>query len=234
MESVWFRAARTGNLSTIQALVQQPKLDPNTQFNVNAQDDIGDTALMWAASHGELEIIKYLVENKADMNIRDNEGLTALMYAIQNDESKVASYLISKKADLNIKDNGGNNALMNACQKKNLPIVRSILKNKNININEVNNYGSSALLFACTAMEFTGDYAKDTEIVKLLVAKGINIKLENKGGRTALYEAVKSEKNDVIHFLLLCGAEVTEKIINASPNKTVKDLLLSWTKEEEI
>ena len=61
--------------------------------DVNAKDNDGDTALMWASSCGlyeflsssqveeYLEIVKYLVENGADVNAKNNYCVTALMKA---------------------------------------------------------------------------------------------------------------------------------------------------------
>lgn len=49
--------------------------------DINARDNEGRTALMYAASHGYEEIVKLLIENGTDISIRNNMGETAMKYA---------------------------------------------------------------------------------------------------------------------------------------------------------
>ena len=46
--------------------------------DINAQEDIGRTALMNASYNRHLKIVKFLIENGADVNIKNNDGKTAL------------------------------------------------------------------------------------------------------------------------------------------------------------
>lgn len=47
--------------------------------DINAKDDEGRTALMWAAFGGKKETLQILLAYNADINLRDNNGRTALM-----------------------------------------------------------------------------------------------------------------------------------------------------------
>ena len=51
---------------------------------VDAQDEEGSTALMCAAEHGHIEIVKLLIQHP-DINLAatDNDGLTALSVAME-------------------------------------------------------------------------------------------------------------------------------------------------------
>ncbi|MBQ6002370.1 MAG: ankyrin repeat domain-containing protein, partial [Synergistaceae bacterium] len=49
--------------------------------NVNAKDNKGYTALMWAAEKGHTEIAEMLINHGADVNAENNSGFTALMLA---------------------------------------------------------------------------------------------------------------------------------------------------------
>ena len=51
----------------------------NGKENINAKDKYCETALMIASSEGNLEIVKLLVENGADVNIKSDIGNTALI-----------------------------------------------------------------------------------------------------------------------------------------------------------
>jgi ankyrin repeat protein len=57
----------------------------NPAFNINTKDeDFGQTALMRAASSGNIDIVKQLLKAGADVNIADNEGTTAYSFTINN------------------------------------------------------------------------------------------------------------------------------------------------------
>ena len=50
-----------------------------------------------STSVNNFEIIKFLVENGADLNDKSPEGYTPLLYAIENDNRQIIDYLIEKK-----------------------------------------------------------------------------------------------------------------------------------------
>ena len=66
--------------------------------NVNAQDAEGFTPLHMAAIHGNLKIVKKLVDLQADVNIVTTDGKTAAELAHLNKELKIEEYLESKMA----------------------------------------------------------------------------------------------------------------------------------------
>ncbi len=80
----------------------------------------GDTMLGYAAYHGHLEIVQYLVEvHMADVNVKDADGQTPLHRVVigdaypfdhggnGNQHEEVAKYLIKMGADLSITNNKG-------------------------------------------------------------------------------------------------------------------------------
>ena len=68
--------------------------------NVNAQDAEGFTPLHMAAIHGNLKIVKKLVDLKADVNIATTDGKNAAELAHLNEELEIEEYLESKMASL--------------------------------------------------------------------------------------------------------------------------------------
>ena len=68
------------------------------QADVNARDFIGHTALMRAASHGDLEAVRSLVGAQADVKARAANGDTALFLARRNGHQVVADLLIKAGA----------------------------------------------------------------------------------------------------------------------------------------
>ena len=66
--------------------------------NVNAQDAEGFTPLHMAAIHGNLKIVKKLVDLDADVNIVTTDGKNAAELAHLNEELEIEEYLESKMA----------------------------------------------------------------------------------------------------------------------------------------
>jgi ankyrin repeat protein len=56
-------------------------------------DSKGYTALMYAASNGQDEVVKLLLKNSADKNIQSNKGNTALDFAMKNKHTNIISLL---------------------------------------------------------------------------------------------------------------------------------------------
>lgn len=55
------------------------------------------------------DIIKYLVEQGADVNAKDNKGIVPLLYVRSNYE--IVKYLIENGANINVKDTNGHTLL---------------------------------------------------------------------------------------------------------------------------
>jgi len=104
-----------------------------------------DQSLIEASENGHLEIVKYLLENGADVNqqveiegsgyeYEDEEesiaySYTALMDASENGHLEVVKYLIQNGADVNTKDFKGCTALAQASDKGHIEIVKLLIKN---------------------------------------------------------------------------------------------------------
>lgn len=95
-------AVATDNLDELKAYVKK--------YGVNyPQDKL--YPIVAAAKYGRHELVKYLVENDADINAREYKKRTALMYAVKNNHIDLAIYLLSFNPDLKLKDYKGNSAL---------------------------------------------------------------------------------------------------------------------------
>ncbi len=80
--------------------------------NINISNEKGITPLMYAVSYSNSEIVKYLIDNKADVNAKNNMGTTVLMFACSySQDSKIIDLLIDNGADINIENSNGKTAL---------------------------------------------------------------------------------------------------------------------------
>ncbi len=65
----------------------------NEGANINHQDNLGRTPLMWSIINHNMPVFKLLLKNGADINIRDNNGVNALDIALQKGFSEMALFL---------------------------------------------------------------------------------------------------------------------------------------------
>jgi len=91
--------------------------------DVNIRANNGTTALMAAASRGDMELVKLLIDYGADVNATCDRGATALIDAVHKDHKDVVRTLLASKADPNIKDGSKATALSVATQNKNQDII---------------------------------------------------------------------------------------------------------------
>jgi len=120
--------------------------------NVNAVTPFGRTPLMSATAYGHINIVRFLLENGADINIKDtHNGWTALMFStgLKNEEFEIAQLLIENGADVNeTSTKHGATALMMACNKCHYKIAKLLIETPNINLGIISNGGLTALDYA--------------------------------------------------------------------------------------
>ncbi|MBI4961756.1 MAG: ankyrin repeat domain-containing protein, partial [Desulfomonile tiedjei] len=99
-------AALDGDSQKVMELLNQPT-------DMNSKDSSGTTALMAAASAGNTELVKLLLDKAATdkaiskqkvINAKDNSGRTALMAACEEDRAEVAKLLVERGAGVNASD----------------------------------------------------------------------------------------------------------------------------------
>ncbi len=177
--------------------------------NVNARNDrygtdkYGWTALMAAARNPNPEVVKVLLEKKANIYARSTRGgMTALMVAARNPNPEVVKVLLADGAYANAKDDDGWTALLYAANGNN-PEVMKVLVEDGADIN-VKDYA-----FGQTALMLAVQENSDPEVVKMLLKNGADINArDNALGKTALMYAAQENSNpEVVKVLLAGGAD---------------------------
>ncbi len=128
------------------------------------------TNLFLAAKVGNVDAIRKLVSNGADINAKRQslnvEGATSLHLAAQYGQIKAIQELVKLGARINAKDNHGSTPLMYAVSKCSREVVVRTLLDLGADINFQDRYGKTALDLAA----FNGD----TRLVQMLLACGAN------------------------------------------------------------
>ncbi|OBZ76329.1 hypothetical protein A0H81_03981 [Grifola frondosa] len=151
---------RTG-LTVLHAAASRGKLDVarwRTGEECGAIPDIedkeGETALHKAALHGYLNIITYLLPDKADVHAQDADGWTALHNACQDGFAKAgAAVHVGGVPGIDARSKGGWTPLMNAASKGHLPIVLYLLNKQSADPLIRNNWGETAYDVAAAVFE---------------------------------------------------------------------------------
>lgn len=125
------------------------------------------TPLMYVANFNDIEMMKLLAENGANVNAQDSHGQNAVMYAVFRHDTRMIDFLASKRANMNagaFNDlASGITALMVAASGGNIETVKALIRN-GANVKAQNSKGNTALSVA--------RYNGHTEIANLLKKNG--------------------------------------------------------------
>ena len=106
--------------------------------------------LHMVCSIGNIDLVRELLEAKAQINITDGEGRTPLMHACFRNHHECVTALIDAKADLETETFMGETALVHACKKGYSPVALALIK-AGADINSETRKGDTALSCASTA-----------------------------------------------------------------------------------
>ncbi|QJT94912.1 ankyrin repeat domain-containing protein [Wolbachia endosymbiont of Diaphorina citri] len=189
-----------------------------------------DQGLLINARDGNLDKVKDLIAQGADLETKDNNGNTALHNACSNGHLKVVEYLIEKGASLKAKNKEGKTPLDLAVQKDYADIVQTIEQMqldlnekllsavKNGDLNKVED-----LISQGTSLEVKDSngntllhYASQNNhlrVVKYLIKKEASLKAKNKDGETPLDLAVQKNYIDIIEFLKKTQLDLDKELL---------------------
>jgi ankyrin repeat protein len=196
----------------------------NQKASINASDFYDHTALMKASAKGHIEIVKLLIEKKAQLNLKglelgaestSHKSDSALMMAIENEKYDVVEALILAGANVNQKDIMQRTALVKLIDNStNLKLKKKISK------------------------------AKLLELSKLMIAHGADLNLgrkevsnTNKKGKvtttieseveTPLMFAAEGGQAELVEYFLSQGADPAINVLDPQNNDTETALELA-------
>lgn len=148
--------------------------------NVNICDKFGVSPLHLAAYKGQDDNVEYFLKQKANIDAKDKLGRTPLMYAIIEGQTNCVQFLLENGSDLNSVDINGDSLIHYAAKcKGNSLLYSTMLINKGIDVNKINNEGNTALM--CIAMRTPKE---NVRLIHTLLKQGTDINVVNQDGDT--------------------------------------------------
>ncbi|KAF3314537.1 hypothetical protein TWF173_004620 [Orbilia oligospora] len=165
-------------------------------------DNIGRTALLFAAKEGYEDIVRVLIDSGANPEAKNSSGEAAISLAVGNGHESIVQMLIGIGVNLEVKDHRGQTPLFIAARNGSDSIFRRLMESKS-DINAVNPEGQTALMAAVERGYET--------IAELLIKSGASVEDKDKKGQTALMVAAGRCGKDVVELLIKSGASVEDK-----------------------
>lgn len=200
-------AVKTNDVHKVRAILDAAR----GAIDLNRAGMTGDWPLTVAASRGNPEIVRLLVERGAVVDIgKDRDKRTPLIEAASNGYAEIVQYLIAAGADVNAVGRGLT-PLMAACVSGGIAFgsagdkaktIRILLENgANVNVRDDSwrQTGRTPLMYAV----MQGDAA----LVQILLGKGARLDLKNKDGHTALSLAEKEGLEYIAQLLKACAGK---------------------------
>ena len=161
---------------------------------VDARDWEEKTPLHQASLYGRVHIVKELIARGADVNAQDEHGFTPLSRAARNGHIEVVNVLIDSGADV---EKSSPNPLVIATPLS-IAITVGDVKVVKALIEAGANVKGSHLISA----SFDGH----TEIVKILIANGVDVDKKDRMGNTAMSTAKARGHSQIVRLLEKAGA----------------------------
>ncbi|WP_128113551.1 ankyrin repeat domain-containing protein [Polynucleobacter necessarius] len=167
--------------------------------SVCAQTEDQITAFTKAAKFDDVSEVKALLKQGVSPNALDPKGSPMLVLAVKDRSSAVIELLLAdKRTDVDLSNKYGETPLMIASINGNLPIVKTLVLQKNAMVDHV---GWTPLHYACTN-------DGHIEVTQFLLANGATVDSRGLNGTTPLMMAVQSGNEDLVKLLLDKGANI--------------------------
>ena len=178
------------------AIEDGANLDPVCDFDTVCKP------LAKAAHEGDMEMIKFLLDNGADINGFSAYDETPLIYAIGNGQQEAAKYLVEAGGDVNLSSSFGATPFIGAVSSGDIELATLMLK-KGADVNrhylELN---SNATAGDTADRPLEGAIKSGRpELVALLLKSGADVSLKGEGGMTML-DAAKAKGDKKIIALI--------------------------------
>ncbi|MGP1594207.1 MAG: ankyrin repeat domain-containing protein [Treponema sp.] len=179
-----------------------------TEQTVRTSDNVGNTALHYAAEWNLPQLMQFIIQKGGDINAKNSNGETPLFSGVKANSTAAVDSLVRTKSgniDITARDFLGNTALHTAVRWSSLESGDLILR-----------YGGDKKEQVLTAKNSAGKTALhisaqrgDIPFIKLFITHNIDKNISDETGKTPLMDAVANRKEEAAFFLLEQGASPT-------------------------
>jgi len=173
------------DLETVDKLLQD-------NINIDCLNSDGDTSLILAAKNGDLNRVKWLINNGADPFIENNIWKTARYYAESRKYGEIEQLLTEREKEIRSiqeKNRLDFDALYQSIRNNNKDNLLQLINKNQVDINAQDENGNSAL-FLCIESD-------NEELFKLLVENGADITHKNNSGQSVYKSAIKNKSGKI-------------------------------------
>jgi ankyrin repeat protein len=164
--------------------------------NTGIKDELGRTAIHYTVQHGQIELLKSLIKLSADLNISDIHGITPLRIAVENNLIEVTKYLLEGGAAIEASNKHGYSLIEDAIEHDYYEIASMLIDN-GVRLPAKNLPKLFELFLKMESSLFFDKY------LTMLTATDLD---------NLLFESVRREDIEKVHFLLINGANAKAQI----------------------
>ena len=165
----------------------------------------GDTQLFIAARDGNLEKVRGLIRDSADVNQGNKKGVTPLAIAVEKAKASqmaIIMMLVEEGADVDATNKKGVSPLLVAIQSSPHEVIRYLAARAQVDL--PNHDGQTPLLLSASKGSIR-------DVTLLVSERQANINCADKRGTTPLIAAVENGHHDVVDYLCNKSADMDRK-----------------------
>jgi ankyrin repeat protein len=201
--------------------------------NIDLVNVDGWSAVRIAVQMGNLQMVRFLIENEIDLNIPDNNGITPLMIAAEMGDRDMVETLLAFNANPFQESTVGTTAL-DASNGSNRPILPLIIAEASA-VYAISHGDLDKAMFAIMKGAYPDIHNKagwttlmlacakgNVDVVKgLLAKKGVNVNRVESDGWSALHFAAHEGHPEIVTLLLEAGAKEGHQRENRNGHKPI-------------
>ncbi|CAE7294347.1 ANKRD50 [Symbiodinium natans] len=202
-------AVHDGTVAAVDAFLQMP-VDPNDifeEFDPNL-DNLSEThaSLLWlAASRGNVDVARLLLEARADVNLVNAYGTTPLSAAITyHGDWDTVQLLIKANSDIGHADDDGCTPVWLSAERGRVKIAELLIL-LGADPQRADHRGQTPLLTACARCQW--EFVKFLLLPQLSLQEPVDANQADDYGRTPLWFAAENGEFSIVNLLLFAGAD---------------------------
>ena len=172
--------------------------------DISTKDLDGSDLLINAAAGGNLDIVKYLLnERKFDVNFPDNNNFTPFQAAAGSGNVELLKFLVKNRADIFARSTSDATPMSNAVYSDSLEAVKYLFE-LGCEFDHPNQWNVSPIHYAA--------YKGNVEVIKLFMERDVDIHKITMNRETPFFWAVVGGRFEMADFLLANGVDINSKV----------------------